>query len=269
MDKHGNVENNRRKTFLRPRLGIDTIGVKMAIIMLSAVILSVIVGFLGANYIVMPMLIGYGQEITVPDITGMDLNTARRTLINEGLEMRIVEERYSDIIKQSTVISQTPLPNTSIKFNKTVEIVISRGTEKIIVPSVRSLFIKDAVELLSENGFFVRDTVHTFSEDVSNNCAINTQPPAGVITNKGSDITLYISRGEKKDYVRMPSFLAMDPDSARKKAVSLKLIIGDISEQPGEYDRPSIIIQSPDSGIWIRRGDTITLTVGIPDMGNE
>lgn len=263
MDKHRDVN---RKRFLRPRINIDTLGGKMAVIMVLAVLISVIVGFIAANYIVMPWLIGYGREINVPDITGMSMMDARRTLINEGLELRVVEEKYSDNIAQSTVISQNPLPNSSIKFNKTVEVVISKGTERIIVPSVRTLFIKDAVELLNENGFLVNDTVYTFSEEVANNCAINTQPPSGVITNKGGDITLYISRGVKEDYVRMPSFIAMDPDSARYKASSLKLIIAEISEQPGAYDRPAIIVQSPDSGVWIRKGDTINLTVGIPDV---
>ncbi len=269
MDKLGNVEKKDRKRFFRPIIGIDTIGMKIGIIMIISVFIAAILGIIITNYIIMPKMIGYGNEISVPDITGLNIYDAKVELKKHNLHIQIDREIYSEAIEQNTIISQTPLPNTTIKFNKTIIVVLSKGTEKIIVPGVRTLFINDAVELLNENGFIVRDTVYTFSIDIPSNCAINTHPPLNVITTKGSFITLYVSRGKKKDYVQMPSFIAMMPDSAKWLAKNLKLIIGEMNEQPGIYDRPAVIIQSPDSGIWIRRGDTIILTVGIPYDGNN
>lgn len=274
MDKHRevlngdfrNVKKPDRKRFFKPVRSIDNFGVRMGLFMLITAAVAVFLGALVANYIVMPKIIGSGKEITVPDISGMKLDDAKRTLRRAGMEIRITDEVYSDKIEEGYVISQTPLPNTSVKFNKTVEIVLSKGMEKSVVPIVKDLYLKDAVSLLEQGGFIVKDTMYTFSNEVSSNCAISTQPPADVIMSKGSNITLMISRGKKDDYIKMPYFIGMTPDSAKALAVSKKLVIGDIEEQTGNVDRPAIIMQSPDSGIYVMKNDTIFLTIQVPEL---
>ncbi|MFO8062699.1 MAG: PASTA domain-containing protein [bacterium] len=263
------IDKKDRKQFFRPKFNIDNFGSKMALIIISAALLSVIAGFIIANYIVMPWIIRSGSEIVIPDITGMHINEASRIIKREGLSISVSDEIYSDKIDQSVIVSQTPLPNTKVKFSKTIEIVISKGAEKLIVPTVRNLFINDAVSLIENNGFTVKDTVYSFSGDISENNAINTNPPSGTIATKGSGVILYVSRGNKSDYVNLPSFIAMSPDSAQALARRNDIHIGEFIEQPGDYDRPTVIMQSPDSGVWVLKGDTINLTVGIPVFNYE
>lgn len=274
MDKHREVLNNDfrnvkkpdRKSFFKPVKSIDNYGFRMGMFMLITAVVAIVLGALIANYVIMPKIIGAGKEITVPDISGVLLDDAKGILRRAGMEIRITDELYSDKVEVGYVISQTPLPNTRVKFNKTVEVVLSKGMEKSSVPIVKDLYLKDAVSLLEQAGFIVKDTMYTFSNEVTTNCAVNTQPPADVIMSKGSNVLLMISRGKKDDYIKVPYFVGMTPDSAKILAVSKKLVIGDINEQTGNVDRPTVIMQSPDSGIFVLKNDTIILTVQVPEL---
>ena len=257
------------KRLLRHKFSIDNFGTKIGIIMLSSAFIAIIIGIILVNYIIMPYIIGYGNEIKVPDITGMYIVKATKELRNKGLSIKIIGEKYSNKIKEGIVISQTPLPNSKIKFNKTIEVSISKGAEKTIIPYVNDLYINDAIELLKQTGFSVSDTVYTFSDEINENNAINTDPPADVLIPKGSKIKLYVSKGKKSDYVKLPSFIGLTPDSAKGLARSLKIVIGEINEQYGEIDRPTIIMQSPDSGVYILKNDTIKLVLQIPSWNEN
>ncbi len=278
MDKQGKpvvedykkiVENKDRKKLIKPKNTIDNLGFKIGIILLGITFIALILSFFIINYVVMPHIIGYGKEIKVPDITGMKVEKAGRILRNSGLDLRVSEEVYSDKIKEGYIISQTPLPNTKIKFNKTIEIVVSKGVEKTSIPYVSDLFIKDAVDLLKQSGFIVADTIYTFSDDIDENNAISTDPPADILIPKGSKIILYVSRGKKSDYVKLPSFVGLTPDSAQILARKLKIVIGEMNKQYGEVDRPTIVMQSPDSGVYVEKRDTIILTIQVPSVDVE
>lgn len=248
------------------KLNIEENGSYIGIMMLLVAVLSLIAGVLIANYIVMPSMISYGKEIVVPDVTGMAANEARNELEPMGLDLRIVEEKYSDSVDMGYIISQNPLPNARVKFNKSIEVSVSKGIESQVIPSVRNMYAKDAVDLLIKEGFIVNDTVEDFAEEIDKGMVINTDPPSGTIYSKGKPITLILSIGKKENYSVLPKFTGMNADSAIMTVMKMNLVIGKTDTIKGDVDYPVIYRQIPDSGAFVEKNDTVNFVIKIPEF---
>ncbi|GAA3521432.1 Stk1 family PASTA domain-containing Ser/Thr kinase [Nocardioides daeguensis] len=129
------------------------------------------------------------KPINVRSFVGKDADRATRVLEKKGLEVEVVEERYSDEVAKGDVISQTPETGTLFK-NDTVQLVVSKGPELVEVPAVRYSSTDDAVAKLEELGFVVdkqRATIY-----LTGSVAWDTDPKAGAKLPKGSTVVLYV-----------------------------------------------------------------------------
>lgn len=248
------------------RLNVEENGSYLGIMMFLVALVSLIAGILIANYIVMPSMISYGKEIVVPDVTGLAANEARNVLEPMGLDLRIIEEKYSDSVDMGYIISQNPLPNSRVKFNKSIEVAVSKGIESQIIPSVRNMYAKDAVDILTREGFIVNDTVEDFAAEIDKGMVINTDPPSGTIYSKGKPITLILSIGKKENYSVLPQFTGMNADSAIMTVLKMNLILGKTDTIKGDVDYPVIYRQIPDSGAFVEKNDTINFVIKIPEF---
>ncbi len=66
--------------------------------------------------------------ITVPNVIGQDITTARRQVQSSGLTVRELTE-YSETVAQNTVIGQSPAGGSSVLSGTTVELVVSKGPD--------------------------------------------------------------------------------------------------------------------------------------------
>jgi len=182
------------------------------------------------------------------------------------MDLRIVEEKYSDSVDMGYIISQNPLPNARVKFNKSIEVTVSKGIESQVIPSVRNMYAKDAVDILLKDGFIVNDTVEDFAAEIDKGMVINTDPPSGTIFSKGKSITLIVSIGKKENYMILPQFKSMNADSAIITVMKMNLVLGKIDTIIGDVDYPVIFKQIPDSGAFVEKNDTINFVIKIPEF---
>ncbi|MDD3802974.1 MAG: PASTA domain-containing protein [bacterium] len=234
----------------------------LALIMLA--LISVVLGVIIA-YIVMPMMMGKSNELSVPDITGLTIKKARTELEVRGLDLRIAGEEYSEKISSGLVISQNPLPFTNIKFYKVVEVIVSLGSEKIQIPKVYGLHISNAIDALTRAGFTVNDTNFDFCEDLDENIVMGTEPPFNSFIPKGSTVTVNVSRGKKNNYVFVGKYVNMSADSAVSLAKSLKLVPFIYDSVKASILRSAVIAQYPDSGEYVKKQDTIKFKIQVPE----
>lgn len=119
------------------------------------------------------------------------------------------------------------------------------GFKKIEVRDVAGLTEAEAIEMLEEQGFKIKETIEEHSEDVEQGLIIKTNPTAGKERPRGTEITLYMSMGQ--EFVTMDSYIGDD----FKQVESL---IGDdfkairIEEVYSEKSAGTIIEQSPEPG---------------------
>jgi len=274
MDEHGkkvnigffkrSAESVRESAETVKKLNIFEQGHRYGLILIMLAVISVLFGVLAA-YLVMPVMMGRSNELSVPDITGLSIKQARTELEMRGLDLRIAGEEYSEKVASGLVISQNPLPFSNIKFYKVVEATVSLGSEKIQVPIVSGLYISNAIDALTRAGFTVNDTAFVFSEDLDENIAVGTEPPSGSIIPKGSTVTLNVSRGKKNDFVFIGSFIGMDADSAVDFARKMKVVPLIYDSVKGNVLRSTVTAQYPDSGEYLKKQDTLKLKLQVPE----
>ena len=87
--------------------------------------LSLVLGALFFNLVVMPAFTHRGDEVRVPDLTGKDLTVAERLLAPKGLELGEANRR-NDARPVGTIVAQHPAPNSSVKRGRLVSVVVSQ-----------------------------------------------------------------------------------------------------------------------------------------------
>lgn len=131
-----------------------------------------------------------------PDVVKMNKSEAKKTIEQKGLKMVIAAEEYNDKVDEGIIISQ--------KFNKdnqTVEVVVSKGSQKnaeIVVPNVTFRTQSDAKELLEARGFKVK-VLEANSNVVSKGAVISQSLKAGTKAKAGTVVTITVSTGKEAE----------------------------------------------------------------------
>ena len=133
--------------------------------------------------------------VVVPNLEGRIRREAEILLSRVKLKAKI-QEVFSGKIKKGNVVSQSQQPNKKILEGSEVIVKVSKGPEQVVVPKVRGMKASKAKKKLKKLGFKVR-TEKSYSSSVKKNRVISTLPKKGKHVNKGSKITIEVSKGKK------------------------------------------------------------------------
>jgi eukaryotic-like serine/threonine-protein kinase len=125
----------------------------------------------------------------VGDWVGKSFDRAKARLEARGLVVTVVGHEFSDTVDEGDVISHEPTGGTLFKGDE-VDFVVSDGPELIEVPRVFYEPTDDAVDKLEDLGFEVE--IEHAPVYFTGERAYSTNPPAGSMAPKGSEITLYV-----------------------------------------------------------------------------
>ncbi len=133
------------------------------------------------------------EDITVVNFVGMNYNNDVKSNSDYSAYQFEVEEVYSEVYDEGTIIDQSIPKGSSIKNTETITLTVSRG-EPPTMPSLTGRLKSDAT-----NYFQRKDVSYTvieqYSSSISAGRVIKTNPDVGE-TITGS-VTLYISKGAK------------------------------------------------------------------------
>ncbi|MFV0636068.1 Stk1 family PASTA domain-containing Ser/Thr kinase [Mitsuokella sp.] len=149
-----------------------------------------------------------GEEIEMPDLTGMSKGDAEAQLKKMGLKLGSVYEKYSNE-EAGTVIQQDPKAGTKISRGQTVDITVSKGKQshKVSVPDVTGSSLQAAKATLQSRGL----KVGSVSKQESRQSAgtVISQSPASGEVEEGTTVNLVIAEPAKQQ-VQKPD--AKEPD---------------------------------------------------------
>jgi beta-lactam-binding protein with PASTA domain len=211
------------------------------------------------------LLISSGPgDVTVPSLTGETETRAQDLLRQAGLTPSISYE-VSAVIPEGIVISQDPTGGEVVPAGAVVELLISAGSDALIVPEIVGRTESDALARLAEAGFTAAQ-VRTESEpsaDVLEGFVIKVDPPEGSSLPTDGIVTITISEGAVDTVV--PSVLGDSPQSARATLEELGFVV--IFGEPvelefGDEDDGKVVEQDPEAGATAEYGSTVTLRVG-------
>ena len=143
------------------------------------------------------------------------------------------------------------------------------GTQK--VPNLVNMTQEDAVSTIQDTGWFeVGEIKEEYSDSVDEGCVIDQDPAAGKSFAKGTEITLYVSKGKEpaKDET-VPDLSDMTASEAEAELAKYNLVSkagdGVYSE---DVEVGHVAQQDPPAGTTIKAGDTVTyqLSLGVEEV---
>ncbi len=217
-----------------------------------------IVGIIIANFIIMPLVVGRGKEIVVPNVCNLSLETAIEELKKKNLEGVVTERRYDQIIEEGKVIIQTPLPNSKVKVGRIINLTVSLGPETMKVPHLEGVDIEKGKLIIERLGLTIETIDYSYSDSVAKDKIMKTEPEPEAELKKGEAVKLTVSKGP---ILKMPNVIGKDLTEAKIILNKMGLILGEIKEVEGSGTKGSVLIQNPEPEQTIAAGDTVSLMV--------
>lgn len=196
--------------------------------------------------------------VTVPDVTGKSKEEAIESLNKVSLGYSIVTQS-SSTVEEGYVISQGTTAGSKVSANTRIVLTVSKGTESetVSITNVKGMTEEKATETLKNLGFEV-EVEYAYSSTVEAGNVISYSPTGSA--EKGSTVTIKVSRGEEEKTITMADLTGLTEASAISWLTNNGLSYSvTYSNTSGEYGK--VIAQNYKSGTTVTTGTTITITV--------
>ena len=124
------------------------------------------------------------------------LSSAVSSANKQGLYIVVIERKYDDKVKEGHIISQSAEKGTKLEAGSIVEVVVSLGKEKVLVPDVQYNDFNAAKGVLEGLGLKIEKKEEE-SDVVQEGKIISQSIKANTRTLKGDTIVLTVSKGSK------------------------------------------------------------------------
>ncbi|MEV5957098.1 Stk1 family PASTA domain-containing Ser/Thr kinase [Streptomyces sp. NPDC051987] len=204
---------------------------------------------------------GSGNDtVSTPNFVGQTKATATQMADNIGLKLAFTQSTCADQPKGS-ICKQDPAYKTDVKKDSTVNLVVSTGAPKVVVPSVVGQNIDDAKTTLEGDkyNFVVKTKQQVSGEDPGT--VLEQNPALGAEVQKGSTITLTVAKAQEKSTV--PDVTGQTCDQAKSQMTANNLT-GNCTEvdtsDPNLVGK--VVSTDPQKGTQVDKNSTVNIQIG-------
>ena len=227
-------------------------------------LLVLILFYVSLNFL-MNLIIHRGKEAIVPNLVGLKLETAYEQLMENGLYLQQDGRQFNSNIPADSIISQNPLPGTMVKSGRSIKVIISNGTEKITVPDLIGKPERKAEIILRQSGLILGEKTESYSSSLRKGVVIIQDPQADSKVEKGTPVSLLISKGLTKQGALMPDFIGEKITYAEIIINVMGLVIKNISTQINDdLKEGTIIKQTPEENTLVNLNDSVSFVISVP-----
>jgi len=215
------------------------------------------------DQLIIPWLVRHNRQIQVPDVVEMNLAEAESTLAQEGLTMVEVGREYDALVPPDLILSQNPRGGALVKGKgRWVRVVVSKGGEKVSVPNLQGVSLRQAKLLLQRSGLELGEISWMYTEDFPEHVVISSAPGYKAEVLHGELVDLLVSQGSVPTKAMVPDFVGQSLEGAVLLARDAGVTIGKITYQQDESLLPETVLdQSVKVGEEVDRDATIDLLV--------
>ncbi|MBN2822732.1 MAG: PASTA domain-containing protein [Coriobacteriia bacterium] len=154
---------------------------------LAAIVLVISGGALlvRANYV--------SALISTPDVTGRPDSTARENLSLSGLSYEVSGRQFSADVPEGSVLSQLPAAGERVERGTVVRVVLSAGTESLVMPDLIGLPLQAARDRLRDLG--LGSSVQDVVSEAEAGTVLASFPAAGADVRTGTSVRLSVATG--------------------------------------------------------------------------
>lgn len=201
----------------------------------------------------------------VPNLEGYSIPEAEVLLRQANLKLNLDFKReYSDTIEKDRIIRQDPLPDSLVKVEREVQVVVSRGVEIIEFPNLKSpsLSEDDAKNAILNKGFTGEiKTSKQVSDRVPKGFVIDQDPTPNALWPKNGTVSLVISEGPELETITMPDVINKSAVEAQSILEDQLLVVSILTEISYEYPPDFVIRTDPEPGEPVKQGSQVTIII--------
>lgn len=174
----------------------------------------------------------HGEGMPVPKLKGLSIEKAIELIESQGLRYQINDSVYLIDKEPGLVVEQDPDPNTNVKANRTIYLVITRDAPNIKFPDIEGKTFLEVRSILNNYQLKVGDTsyVSDVARDVIISASFGGHPMGkGQEVPKGSRIDLVLGDGFGASEVDIPNLLGLNLNEARLSLLGSSLILGQVT----------------------------------------
>jgi serine/threonine-protein kinase len=204
-------------------------------------------------------LIGPGSRVVVPSTVGATQEEVQAALDPLGLTFVIAEKRYSEDISEGRVIESSPEGGGRLEQGGSVNLVISKGPERYLIPKLAGLTPAAAANVLAKLPLNVAPIVEEFNETIPNGYVIDSLPASGTQVKRSASVTIRVSKGIEQ--IALASYVGKSSDQALNELSEAGFVV--TSEYGFSETRLAgeVISQKPESGKSINKGSGVALLI--------
>jgi eukaryotic-like serine/threonine-protein kinase len=230
---------------------------KWPIILISTFLVLSLLGLF--TFLVLPGLIS-PKDVTIPDVSGLELEEAIEKIESAGLQVDEEIESTHEEIEEGIVIKTNPEEGSTVKEDTAINIYISIGKDKFEIPDYTGRKYEDVMRILDNQDFKDIKIKEVF--DVSDNGTILSQKPESgeEIVPEDTILEFEVSKGPEK--IILIDLTESNAKGAQDYVDSVGLTL-DASEEKYDDTIPAgnIISQSPPPGTEMKKGATVSVII--------
>jgi serine/threonine-protein kinase len=198
-------------------------------------------------------------EAPVPAVQGLPVDQAVDALREAGFKSEQRQE-FSDTVKNGRVIDSSPPQGSSVRRGSTVTLVVSKGKEKVAVPSVTGQ-PRDAAEQAIRDAGLEPSVTEREDDQQEPGTVLEQDPEAGSQAAKGSTVKIVVAKAPPD--ISVPDVVDQQEEDAVQALEAAGFKVRKVDEPADTPDQDGIVTgQDPEAGSKQPNGTRITITVG-------
>lgn len=183
----------------------------------------------------------HGEEIVVPNFVGLNCDSVLEQC-KDDFHFVMLDSVYTKNLPEGSIYQQDPLPNSKVKKGRNMYYVkVSEAPEKVVMPNLKNLSLRQAMVALRANGLKVSEL--EFVDHFARNAIVEQEYKGEVVEPgteliKGSAIKLKVGYGRDDVRTHLPNLLTANKQDVKKILHEASLNIGreyHMDEDGGQY----------------------------------
>ena len=229
-----------------------------------------IVLFVVCDNIIMPLYTRHGQELSVPDVTLMSFDAAKKILTASGFKLIKSGTKYDNQYPRGYVLFQSPEAGAVVKHGRRIYVTVCKGKRMIEMPKLTGISERDALFLAESMDLSVDEIDYDYSSYYLSGTISAQSIPEKELVPAGSRINLTISLGRRPDEFYVPDVVGKSLKDAKVVIKKAGLVLGQVNTQVTKELLPNTVIkQSINPDTQVMQGDTLNIFISVYPKSNE
>jgi len=198
-------------------------------IFIANIILALILGLvlLVGTFWTINVYTKHGDNISVPDFTGLSLKQVEELTAERGLRYKVIDSVYNNYRRRGSILEQSPKPGSNVKEDRIVYLTINAFLPEMVnMPRIVEITLIQAVTDLEAYGLRVGNlhyVKHKYKNWVLKQMYAAREIEPGTRLTKGSKIDLVLGSGYEKPITVIPILLKLTEREAKRRTVEAHL----------------------------------------------